>query len=119
MSRVEMQLLVILGVHEVVVVAVGVEELHLHFVHGDLLDGIAGAEAVLEHGAGAQVAQLGLDEGAQVAGGAVLHAEHRMQIVVVLDDHAGTHLCGWNRHADNSLMCFGRAACRNQHPLAG
>jgi hypothetical protein len=25
-----------------------------------------------------------------------------MQIVVVFDDHAGTQLCGWNRHAKNS-----------------
>ena len=90
MSSAEMQLLVVLGVHEVVVVAVGVEKLHLHFVDGDLLDGIAGAEAVLEHGAGAQIAQLGLDERPQVAGGAMLDAEDRVQIVVVLDDHART-----------------------------
>ena len=53
---------------------------------------------MLEHGAGAQVAQLGLDEGAQVAGGPVLHAEDGVQIVVVLDDHARTHLGGGNRH---------------------
>jgi hypothetical protein len=45
---------------------------------------------MLEHGAGAQVTQLGLDEGAKVAGGAVLNAEDGMQIIVVLDDHAGT-----------------------------
>ena len=45
---------------------------------------------MLEHGAGAQVAQLGLDEGAQVAGRAVLDAENGVQIIVVLDDHAGT-----------------------------
>jgi hypothetical protein len=51
---------------------------------------------VLEHGSGAQVAQLGLDESAKIAWGAVLDAEHRVQIIIVLDDHAGTHLCGWN-----------------------
>jgi hypothetical protein len=57
-------------------------------VHSDLLDGIAGAEAVLKHGAGAQVPQFGLDKRAQIARGAVLDAEYRVQIVVVLDDHA-------------------------------
>ena len=89
-------------VHEVVAVAVGVEELHLDFVDVDLLDGIGRAEAVLEHGAGAQVAQLGLDEGAQVAGRAVLDREHGVQIIVVLDDHAGTKLCGRDRHRDRN-----------------
>ena len=68
------------------------------FVDSDLLDGVAGTEAVLEHRSGAQVAQLGLDEGAQIARGTVLDAEHGMQVIVVLDDHAGAHLGGWNRH---------------------
>ena len=53
---------------------------------------------MLEHGAGAEVAQFGLDEGAQVAGGAVFDLEDQVQLVVVLDDHAGTHLGGGNRH---------------------
>src|SRR5713101_941226 len=53
---------------------------------------------MLEHGAGAQVAELGLDESAQVAGSTVLDAEHGMQIIVVLDDHAGAELGRRNRH---------------------
>ena len=53
---------------------------------------------MLEHRPGAQVAQFGLDEGAQVAGRAVLHAEHGVQFIVVFDDHARTHLGCWNRH---------------------
>ena len=72
-------LLVVHRIHEVVVVAIGVEELHGHFVHDHLLDGVGGAETVLEHGAGLQVAQLGLDEGAQIAGGAVLDLEDQVQ----------------------------------------
>ena len=91
-------LLVVHRIHEVVVVAVGVEELHGDFVDDHFFDGVGGAEAVLEHGAGADVAQLGLDEGAQVAGRAVLDLEDQVQLVVVLDDHAGTHLSGGNRH---------------------
>ena len=63
----------------------------------------AGAEAVLEHGAGVQVAQLGLDERAQVAGGAVLHLEDQVELIVVLDDHARTHLSGGNRHREELL----------------
>ena len=91
-------LLVVHGIHEVVVVAVGVEEVHGDFVHLNFFDGVGGAEAVLEHGAGAEVAQLGLDERAQVAGCTVLDLENQVQLVVVLDDHAGTHLSGGNRH---------------------
>src|SRR5271167_1071168 len=102
-----MKLLVVLDVHEVVIVAVGVEKLHLHLVNGDLLDRIAGAEAVLEHGSGPQVAELGLDKGAQVARGAMFDAEHRVKIVVVLDDHARAHLCGWNCHSHDSLFRWG------------
>src|SRR4029077_5138636 len=87
-----------------VVVPVAVEEFHVDFVDSDLLDGVGRAKTVLEHGAGAQVAQLGLDEGAQVARRTVLDAEHGMQIVVVLDDHAGTELGGRNRHAADCLL---------------
>ena len=47
---------------------------------------------MLENGAGAQVAQFGLNEGTQVAGRAVLHAEDGAQVVFVLDDHARAHL---------------------------
>src|ERR1035437_6491623 len=53
---------------------------------------------MLKHGAGAQVAQFGLDKSAQVARGTVFDAEHGMQVIVVLDDHAGTELGRWNRH---------------------
>ena len=51
--------------------------------------------------AGADVAQLGLDEGAEVAGRAVLHREDQVKIVVVLDNHARAHLRGGNRHREN------------------
>ncbi len=53
---------------------------------------------MLKHGPGADVAQFGLDESAQIAGGAVFHLENQVQLVIVLDDHAGTHLRGGNRH---------------------
>src|SRR4029077_13192715 len=100
----QVSLLVVFRVHEVVVVAVVVEVLHVFLVHVDLLDRVGRAEAVLEHGSGAQVAELGLNEGAQVAGRAVLDAEHGVQIIVVLDDHAGAKLGGRNRHATDNLL---------------
>ena len=56
---------------------------------------------MLEHRPRTQVAQLGLDESSQVAGRAVFHAEHGVQIIVVLDDHAGTELGGRDRHRLN------------------
>src|SRR5271170_7035306 len=59
---------------------------------------------MLEHCAGAQVAQLGLDEGAEVAGGAVLDGKDGVEFVVVLNDHARTHLGGGNRHGKDSLQ---------------
>ena len=104
-------LLEVLRVHEVVIVAVGVEELHEDFVDDHLLNGVGGAEAVLEHGAGLQVAQLGLDEGAKIAGRAVLDLEDRVQLVIVFDDHARTKLSGGNRHkwCSSLLICARRA----------
>src|SRR5207249_2533681 len=53
----QMKLLVILGVHEIVSVAIVIEIFHLGFIHVDFFDGIRGAESMLEHGAGTQVAQ--------------------------------------------------------------
>jgi hypothetical protein len=97
-------LLEVNGVHEVVVVAVVVEELHVDFVDDNLLDGVGGAEALFEHGSGLEVAQLGLDEGAEVAGGAVLDFEDQVQLVFVFDDHAGTKMCGGNRHKSGSSL---------------
>ena len=48
-----MSLLVIFGIHEVVVVTVIVEVLHLDFIDGDFFDRVGGTEAVLEHGTSA------------------------------------------------------------------
>jgi hypothetical protein len=52
------------------------------------------------------VRRLGLDEGAQVAGGAVLDCKDRVQLIVELDDHAGTHLGGGHRHREELLACL-------------
>src|ERR1700722_8641222 len=114
----QVSLLVVRDVHKIVAISVGVEELHLHLVHVDLLDGIGRTETVLEHGASAQVAQFGLDKGAQVAGCAVFHAENGVQIIVVLDDHARTELGGRDRHRLKTLL-FTIAVCGAGERRAG
>ena len=52
----QMCLLVALGGHEIVVIAVAIEELHVNFIDYDPVDRIGRAKTVLEHGPGAQVA---------------------------------------------------------------
>src|SRR5579859_7068983 len=93
-----MKLLVIFHVHEVITVAILIEELHGDFVHRDLFNGITGAETMLEHRPGADIAQLGLNECPQIAGRAVFHGKDQVQVIIVLNDHAWTHLCCWNCH---------------------
>ena len=46
---------------------------------------------MLKHCTGAQIAQLGLDEGTQVSGSTVLDAEHGVQIIVVRGGARGHH----------------------------
>ena len=53
---------------------------------------------MLEHGARTKIAQFGLNEGPQVARRPVLDAEYGVQIIVVLDDHAGAQLGCRDRH---------------------
>jgi len=102
----QVRLLVTLGVHKVVVITVIVEILHLHFVHIDLFQRVGGTETVLEHGAGPYIPQLGLNEGTQVARGTVRNAKNRVQIVVVLDNHARTQLGCWYCHAGKPSPCL-------------
>src|SRR3990170_1009815 len=64
------------------------DQAHFQFVQDGLFDAILGAEAVLDHGSRAQVAQLGLHESPQIARRAVKNAEYGKQISVVLDDNA-------------------------------
>jgi hypothetical protein len=82
-----------LGVHEIVVLAVVVQVLHLVLVELRFFDFIFRAETMLHHGAGAEIPHFHLDESAQVARGAMFHLEDRVQLFVELDHHARTQLC--------------------------
>ena len=94
----QMYLLIVFSVHEAISVVVAVQVLHLDFIYIDSFNGIAGAVTVLKHRVRAQVAQLGLNKCPQVAWRAVFHTEHRVQVIIMFDDHAGTKLGGWNGH---------------------
>src|SRR5205823_8580875 len=51
----DMYLIIGFSVHEVEVIAIAIEEFHLGLVYHYAVYGVAGAKAMLEHGAGAQV----------------------------------------------------------------
>src|SRR5438874_204431 len=89
----KMHLFVILSVHEVKVLAVVVQILHLMLIKSNALNLIFGREPVFDHGSGPKIPHLGLNEAAQVAGRAVDHAEDRVQLIVELNHHAWAQLC--------------------------
>jgi len=92
----QVHLLVVLRVHEIVVFAVVVQVLHFLLFEQRLLHLVLGREAMLGHGAAAQAAHSDLHEPSQIAGGAVIHAENGVQLVVELDDHPRAQLCCGN-----------------------
>jgi len=85
-------LLVVHRVHEVVVVAVGIEELHGDLVHDDLIDGAAERKAP-RHGSGANFAQLGWMKAARLPGVRCSTLKTRSQLVLCLMIDPGP-LCG-------------------------
>ena len=83
-----MGLLVARGVHEVMVLAVAVEVLHLLLVEHRALDDVFRAQALFRGRLVAQVPGLDPDEAAQVAGRLVLEIEDAEQVARLDDDHA-------------------------------
>ena len=93
-DRRHVHLLVRVVVHEHVVVAVAVEELHLLAVDDRLLDPDAGVEGAVEDVAVLQVAQLGAHERAALAGLDVLELDDLEQAVVELERDPGLQVVG-------------------------
>ena len=93
---VDVDLLVAARVHEMERVAVTVEVLHLPLVEDGAFDVLFGAELVVGLQAGADVAHLGLDESALVAGREVLEIENPEEVVLELDQHAALQSCRLN-----------------------
>src|SRR5579875_3468800 len=105
----ERDLVVGLGVHEVVMAVALVEVLHLVLLEAHPLDLVLRAEAMLGLGAGLEVAQLRLHHAAPVARRHVDDIHHAPETVLVLDDHAGAELCGGNEHAKHQQLASARA----------
>ena len=84
--------LVSVGIHEVVAGLILVAEFDLAGHHIDHFNCFGRSKADHRTLAPFQAPDRGLHEGAQIAGGAVLHVEHNADIVVVLDRHSFSHV---------------------------
>src|SRR5262245_29761224 len=80
----ECDLLVALGIHEVVAI-VAIEVLHPPLVEVNQLELLAGPEGGVDDGAEPEVLELGADEGAALAGLHVLELHDAVRLPVVLD----------------------------------
>ena len=115
------ELLVGLLVHEVRLVAVVVEELdvlRLRVHAGELL---AGAEGVVDHGAGLEILELGAHEGATLARLHVLEVDDPPHRTAVLDVHPGLELVRGDHvgHDAREGSCSGGSRCFNAPWLPG
>ena len=87
------QLVVGLGVHEVVVLTVGVEVLHLADLHADLVELLTGTEGQLVDAAGPDVADLGADESAALARLDMLELDDGAHLAIDDDALAVLEIC--------------------------
>jgi hypothetical protein len=91
------------------VAAVAVEELHVLLVDDGLLDPLVGAEGLVDHPAGADVAQRGAHEGGALARLDVLEVDDLEQALGQVEGHAllqvvggggGHRLGSWRGYGD-------------------
>src|SRR4029453_16114701 len=99
---VHLELIVVLDVHEVVRVATLVEELEIVRLHGRLLDGVRGAEAVLEARPRSEVLELRLHHRAQVTWSVMTELDDATGLALEDEDHTPTDLGGGHCHNDQS-----------------
>ena len=102
-DRRDRQLVVGRGVHEHVVVAVAVQELHVLALDDGLLDADAGVERAVEDVARADVAQLGAHERTALARLDVLELDDLEQAVVELERDPGLQVVGGDGRHGASL----------------
>src|SRR3954447_22178395 len=113
-SRCNMQLVVVVGVHEHVLVAVAIEKLHVLLLQQRLLDSDTGVERSIEHIARLDVAQLGAHERAAFAGLDVLELDDLEEPVVELQCDSVLQVVGGDGGHGES---FGDAVS-TRHPLS-
>jgi hypothetical protein len=94
------------GVHEIAVVAVGVEVLPAGALEPDALEPLVGPEAPLDHRAAAELLELRVHRAGELAAaGMVLRAENLAKASLEADYHPGTEVgggdhcngCSWRR----------------------
>jgi hypothetical protein len=107
-----MHLLIGFRVHEMKIVAFVIEIFEFDFVENRAVDKLFGAEAIVNHRAILKIFHARLHGAAFVAGSAVVDAKNREKLALVLDDHAGAKLCGFDAAHNFSRPC-GRAAPKN------
>lgn len=115
---VEVSLLVGLGVHEVVEVAVAVQVFHFLLVQVRRFDAVFGAEPVLQLGAGLQVAQGRLHHSPPVSRGDVQQLHDPAEVPVVDDDHSRFELSGVD-HVLTPVCNLGNHPRRERDGTAG
>ena len=81
-DRCDVLLVVGLHVHEDVIVAIAVEELHVLLLEHGLLDANSGVEGAINNGTGAQISNFGAHEGTALAGLDMLKLDHLKQDLV-------------------------------------
>src|SRR5260221_6986299 len=92
----EVHLLVRFRIHEMEIVAFVVEVLEFDFVKNCAIHEFFGAKAIVNHRAALEVFHARLHRSPLVAGSAVIDAKNREKLALVLDDHAGAKLCGFD-----------------------
>ena len=78
------------------IVALVVEVFEFHFIENRAVDEFFGAEPVINHDAAPEIFHARLHRAALVAGSTVIDAENGEKLALVLNDHAGAELCGFN-----------------------
>src|SRR5438045_1965828 len=96
----QMHLLVVLRVHEMEIVALAVEILEFHFVKDGAVHKFFRAKSIIDDRAALEIFHARLHGAALIARSAMVHAENREKLALVLDDHAGTKLCGFDAAHD-------------------
>jgi hypothetical protein len=90
------------------IVAFAVEVLEFNFVKNGAIHEFFGAEAIVNHCAALKIFHARLHGAALVARGAVIDAKNGEKLALVLDNHAGAKLCGF----DAAHSFHGRGAAR-------
>ena len=95
-----MDLLVVLGIHEIVIAPVLVEIFHLPLVQNRALDAIFRPETVVDNRSRAQLPQLGLDHSTPVSRRNMLIIDHLVKLAIEQYGVSPAQLCCLNHYRE-------------------